>query len=175
MALHPRLRSALTLTALGLLVVLAAIWGWNATTQPLPGLEAGDNRPCEPRIVPAGTRLAPSDITVSVFNTSTTEGLASKVMTELTRRGFGAGEVGNAPREKVARVEIRTTDRRDPAVALVASQFGGNVRIRETDEPALGPGVVVLVERFGELAAGRRAITTRAETQVCSPLVTEVP
>src|SRR5262245_43494558 len=86
-------RSAITLCVLVLGVIWAAIWGWNAATEPLP--EKVSTPLCETRDVSAGSKIYPQDVTVSVYNSGTREGLASRTLRLLHDQGFANGTTGN--------------------------------------------------------------------------------
>lgn len=133
------LKSALTLAVLGLLVVVAAVWGWSALTEPLP-----ENEPvaiCEPTDVAAGGEVRRDQVVVSVFNGSDRSGLAGSTMAQLVERGFVAGDVGDAPLP-AASTQIWSSEPTNPAVLLVKQQFK-QARI-VTGDP-LGDGIVVVV------------------------------
>lgn len=140
------LRSALTLAFLGLLVVVAAIWGWAAFTEPFP-----EDEPvaiCEDTVVTAGSEVRRDQVVVSVFNGSKRSGLASATSAQLAERGFVAGDVGDSP-QPAATTQIWSDDPTNPAVDLVAQQFKG---AEVVPGDALGPGVVVVLgERFTSL------------------------
>ena len=162
-------RSAITLVVLVVLLVAGAAWGFNAAFAPFPGKV--DSPLCVPRSVPAGTRVFPADVTVSVYNAGTREGLAGRVMQELTDAGFRQGVDANAkPGTKVAAAEIWTSDRKNPAVALVAGRLGPHTRI--VKRSAVGPGVNVVVgDKFTKVVKGRRAVVAAKDATICSPPV----
>jgi hypothetical protein len=171
----PQARSAATLTVLCLILVLFLVWGWNAATAPLPGLggdsTAEDDGPvCTPRDVKKGEKVRTVDVTVSILNSTAQDGFARKTMSQFTARGFGDGELGNAPAEHdVLGVAIVTDDPGSPAVRLVASYLGTKPRIIEGEQ--LAPGVVVVVgEDFEKLRRGASAVTASRDSQICSPL-----
>lgn len=167
-------RSALTLGVLGLLLVVGAAWGWSALTQPLPdgsiGGDALEPPKCARKSVPAGTKVYPSEVTVSVFNGGTAAGLAGRTMGLLNDRDFAAGDTGNAPRDRrILRAEIWTKDKDNPAVQLVASHLG---RVRIIEGKRLGVGVVVVVgDGLTRLAPGRKFVRTTSRTKFCSPIL----
>ena len=132
-------RSALTLLGLGLLLVVATLWGWAALTQPLPEDEAVPI--CESTPVTAGTEVRRDQVVVSVFNGSERSGLAGATMAQLTERGFVEGDLGDSPQQAKA-TQIWSSDPTDPAALLVQRQFKG-AKIVDGDE--LGVGVVVVV------------------------------
>ena len=160
-------RTALTLAALALLVVLAAVWGWSAATESLP---AKVDRPvCVDTDIKAGDRLYPQQVTVSVYNASAREGLAGRTMREFRDAGFAEGQAGNAQRTRVSTAAIWTTDPGSPAVALLASYLG-DVSVERRD--GLGPGVTVVVgSEFGQLAKGDTSVQVQEDTAICSPPV----
>jgi hypothetical protein len=161
------LKSALTLFALAALVGAGGLWGWGSFTQPLP-----DRSPppiCVDTPVRAGSKVVPGQVVVSVYNASSRAGLASRTSDLLTGRGFGTGELGNAPDGTQVKVaEVWAEDKRNPAAKLVRSYLGKKARIRETTP--LGPGVTVVVgESFKELSKGKAAVTVAEDARICSP------
>ena len=113
-AVSGALKSALTLAVLGLLVVVAAIWGWAALTEPFP-----EDEPvaiCENATVTAGTEVRRDQVVVSVFNGSGRSGLAGATIAQLAERGFVAGDVGDSP-QPAATTQIWSSDPTNPAVA----------------------------------------------------------
>ena len=162
----PGARSATTLAALGVLLVVAAAWGWNAATEPLPGKV--DTPICTDQAIAAGEKVFPQDVTVSVYNAGTREGLAGRVMQALHDDGFAVGNSGNAASARVESVAIWTTEPSNPAVLLVASRFGDQVEIERRDGP--GAGVTVIVgDGFTKLVKGDRSVVAEDDVQVCSP------
>lgn len=161
------MRTALTLTALVVVTVVGALWGWRAFTEPFPQSE--DPPVCRDTTVAAGSKVRPSQVTVSVFNASDRAGLASRTMELFVGSGFGQGERGNAPTgTQVQRAEIWTDEVDNPAVLLVQSYLGQRTVVRVG--PSLGPGVTVIVgERFEKLRSGRTAVVATVDATVCSP------
>ncbi len=143
------------LTAVTLLVLLALVgaggyYGYRELFAPL-----GDDvsaspggRDCE-RGLRRGETVRTGDVTVSVLNAGTTNGLAGRVQGALVRRGFIAGTTDNAPDDQTVRfVRVLAPSTRDPAARLVAVQFGARTVIQRSREN-LGPGVDVIVgDRF---------------------------
>lgn len=160
-------RSSLLLGGLSVLLVVVALWGWNAATKPFPGRT--EIPQCVPRTVDAGQKVYADQVTVSVFNASGRDGLADRTMQAFTDAGFGAGDTGNAPREARVKVAtIWTETPRSPDVRLVASRLGPKVKVVRR-EPR-GVGVTVLVgDGFKELVKGRRSITAPEAAEICSP------
>lgn len=161
-------RSAITLAALAVLLVLGAAWGWNAATEPLPAKV--DTPICTTQTIAAGEKVFPQDVTVSVYNAGTRDGLAGRVMKDLHDDGFAEGSVGDASSAKVAAVEIWTTEPDSPAVQLVASHLGKQVDVQRRD--GLGAGITVVVgDDFTKVVKGRRSVVAADDAQVCSPPV----
>jgi LytR cell envelope-related transcriptional attenuator len=139
-------RSALTLAVLAGVVVVAAVWGWAAFTEPLP--EDGPVAICEDATVPAGSEVRRDQVVVSVFNGSGRTGLASATSAQLAERGFVEGTVGDSPLP-AATTQIWSSEPDNPAVVLVKRQFK---RAEVVEGDALGPGVVgVGGEKFQSL------------------------
>jgi hypothetical protein len=162
-------RSAITLSVLGVLLVVAALWGWNASTKPLPAKV--DTPICVQEDVPAGTKVFPEDVTVSVYNAGSREGLAGRTMALFTDSGFNEGNSGNVqPSQPVRGSAIWTDDPTSPAVLLVASRLGPDVDIERHDPPGVGV-VVVVGDDFKDLVKGRRAVAADEDSEICSPPV----
>ena len=161
------LRSTLTLVFLVAVLLGAGLWGWGALTAPLP--RADDLPPCEDTLVPAGTRVYPDQVSVSVFNASSRTGLAARTMGLFTDAGFAEGDRGDAPRgTTVARAQIWASDPANPAVRLVRSHLGEDTPVVAGEE--LGVGVVVIVgEDFEALVKGKRSARAGTDTMVCIP------
>lgn len=157
------LKSALTLAVLALLVVIAAVWGWAALTQPFPQDEPVAI--CEDATVTAGSEVRRDQVVVSVFNGSGRSGLAGATSAQLTERGFVAGDVGDAPAPATS-TQIWASDPTNPAVALVAQQFK---KAKVVPGDALGPGVVVVVgEKFKSLRKKQvESVVAEADATYC--------
>ncbi len=157
------LKSALTLTFLGLLVVLAAIWGWAALTEPFP-----EDEPiaiCEDASIGAGTEVRRDQVVVSVFNGSGRSGLAGATSAELAERGFVAGDVGDSP-QPAKNTQIWADDPKNPAVLLVKRQFK---KAKVVPGDAIGVGVVVVVgEKFTALRTKQiESVVAKADATYC--------
>ncbi|GAB3245736.1 LytR C-terminal domain-containing protein [Nocardioides dilutus] len=167
MNLVPSMKSALTLVVLALLLVLGVSWGFAQVTKPFPGKV--DAPICVDTSFPAGERIYPQDVTVSVLNASKREGLAGRTMAELVSDGFAEGQTRNAPdKTRVARVEIWTTDADNPAVLLVRSRLG-QAEVLEKADPGAAGIVVVVGDEFEETFEGRPSIVTDVDIVVCGP------
>jgi hypothetical protein len=157
------LKSALTLAVLALLVVVAAVWGWAALTEPFP--EEEPVAICEDATVPAGTEVRRDQVVVSVFNGSGRSGLASATSSQLAERGFVAGDIGDSP-QPAATTQIWTSDPTNPAVELVRQQFK-KAQVVQGDQ--LGVGVVVVVgEKFKTLRPKQvESVLAESDATIC--------
>jgi hypothetical protein len=164
-----QLRTALTLLVLCGLLVIGVTWGWSSVTKPFPG--KADAPICVTHSVSAGDRVYPQQVTVSVLNAGTREGLAGRTMQLLVDDGFAEGHLDNAPRgTDVSRAEIWSADPTSPAVRLVASRLGHGVDVVRRDSSS--PGVVVVVgDDFTDLRKGRKSVVAQEDTEICSPPV----
>lgn len=161
------LRSALTLLVLLGLLLAGVVYGWSALTEPLP--EAAETAVCDETTVPAGTKVYPDQVTVSVANAGQREGLAGRTMQLLVDAGFGAGQTGNAPGDAdVSFAEIWTDDPRNPAVRLVRGKLGGRADIVERPAPFVGVTVVV-GDEFMRLREGGAWTRSDRDSTVCTP------
>jgi len=160
-----RLKSLLTLSVLGVLLVIGGAWGLSALTQPFPG--RGDPPVCVDVPFTKGERITRSDVTVSVLNAGTRNGLAGLTMDLFLDAGFGQGQEGNSEDgPRVDTVEIWTDEPRHPAVQLVAQQLGDVVEVVRRDPTTAGVQVVV-GDGFENLVKGPRTIAVRKDVDVC--------
>lgn len=159
-------RSLATLLVLGLILVLAAYWGWQAVTEPLP--KQAEPPLCVETAVAAGDTVVREQVTVSVYNASRRNGLAGTTLGQLVERGFVGADTGNAPEgTAVAGVQVWSNDPENPAARLVAEQFR---RAQVVPGDPLGRGVTVVVgDDFRKLAKGVDSVTSAADATICSP------
>lgn len=162
-----RLKSLLTLSVLLMLLVVGGAWGLSALTQPFPREE--EPPVCVDVPFTQGEPIFRSDVTVSVLNGGTRNGLAGLTMDLFVDAGFGQGQEGNAKEgPKVETVEIWTDEPRHPAVQLVAQQLGDAAEV--VRRPPTTAGVQVVVgDGFEDLVDGPRKIVTRSDVEVCGP------
>ncbi|WP_182525394.1 LytR C-terminal domain-containing protein [Nocardioides dongkuii] len=160
-------RTTTTILVLCGLLAAGLVWGWSATTAPLP--KSAEVAACEPTTVAAGEKVYPDQVVVSVLNAGSREGLAGRTMQLLVDEGFVEGRSTNAPkRTDVPFAEVWAEDPRSPAARLVASRLGKNVEV--VRPRVVEPGVVVVVgDEFKKLAKGRKAVAADTETTVCMP------
>lgn len=162
-----RLRSGLTLLALVVLLLVGVTWAWSAVTEPFPQ----DEPPavCSPVVVSAGTKVYPDQVAVSVLNAGEREGLASRTMAELDEQGFSRADLSNAPPDtEVGGVEIWAVSPASPAVRLVQTYLGEDVRVVRRDTTALGVNIVV-GDDFKQVVKGRKWVRAVNDTEICSP------
>ncbi|GAB3073170.1 LytR C-terminal domain-containing protein [Nocardioides zeae] len=169
-AIDSRVRTAITMTVLVVLLLAAAIWGWTRLTAPVPAPELGtaSSGVCTPRDYEAGATLTAADVVVNVYNASGRSGLAQQTMTALTGRGFTAGNTGNAPEgAEVARVEIRTNNISSTAVGILRANLGDPVVVtldEDVDAVTLyvGPG-------WDDLKGEEGSRTVPVAETICGP------
>ncbi|MGS2806209.1 LCP family protein [Nocardia sp. MW-W600-9] len=87
-------------------------------------------------------KLDPSTVTVSVFNAGGKAGLAAKVSSALTGKGFREGLVGNYSGGSVSSSRVLAVDAEDPKAAAVAEALGGLTVIAD---PSLSADTVSVV------------------------------
>jgi LytR cell envelope-related transcriptional attenuator len=164
-----RLRTAITLAALALLLLVGVTWGWSQVTKPLPG--KADAPICVNTSYAEGDELFVQDVTVSVLNASKREGLAGRTKQLFEDAGFAGGQTANAPKgTDVAVAEIWVTDPDNPGAKLVRARLGKVTVREEPGNPAAGITVVV-GDLFGELRQGPESVVLQADAVVCSPPV----
>ena len=160
------LRTGATLGVLALLLLFAVTRGLDAVSEPFP--ENAEPPVCVDTPVRAGDRLRTAAVTVSVINAGTETGLASRTLGELETAGFDPGQVSNLPDPDVRSAQIWTTDGRTPAVKLVRSYLGEDVKV--VIRPSSVAGVTVVVGgRFTGVQEGRPEIRVRDDFTVCGP------
>lgn len=162
-------RSTAVLAGLGVLLLLAALWGWRATTEPFPA--KADAPLCVATQVAAGDKVFPAQVVVSVYNASERNGLAGRTLDLFADAGFAEGDTGNAPADaEVATAAIWTDTPDNPDVRLVASRLGPDIEVVRRD--GRGRGVTVLVgDGFRRLAKGESRVVVDEDARICSPPV----
>ena len=162
-------RTGLTLAGLAALVALMGLVGWVALTQPFP--EKTTPPKCVATSVSAGEKVFPGQVTVSVFNASGRNGLASSTMAALVDAGFAEGDTGNAPSDaKLARVQIWAPSPSSPAVRLVKSRLGPQTPVIRQSGP--GAGVNIMVgDGFTGLVKGPPSVKATKDAEICTPPV----
>ena len=166
--LTARVRTAITLAVLLLLMLLGVTWGWAQVTKSFPGKV--DAAICVDTRYGAGDELFVQDVTVSVLNASSREGLAGRTMQELTDVGFAEGQTGNAPKSTAltAPAEIWVADVETPAAKLLRKRVGPVPVVAHPDSGYAGI-VLVVGDQFGDLRQGPESLTLDDDAVVCSP------
>lgn len=114
----------------------------------LLGEEEDEAEEPEEHHAPSGETFDPAETTVSVFNATFTDGLASRVSDGLAGNGFGVGEVTNAEYSGVSMSQVNSSDVDNPAAQAIAEQLGG---LPVVYDPSL-PEDVVSVTLAGDYA-----------------------
>jgi hypothetical protein len=165
--LNARLRTAITLAFLTVLLCGGVAWGFTQMTKPFPGKV--DPPLCVDTTFEAGQELFPQDVTVSVLNASKREGLAGRTMQLFVDAGFARGQTTNAPTgTEVPLAEIWVSDPANVGAKLVRSRLGQVAVRTEPNNPAVGVTVVV-GDQFGELRSGADSLLLKDAAVVCSP------
>jgi hypothetical protein len=166
-----RIRSALTLVGLVVVLLAGVAWAWSAVSEPFP--EREEAATCSSTVIEAGEKVYPDQVTVSVLNAGTSEGLADRTMTSLVAEGLDEGELGNAKGTDISGVEIWAEDPDSPAVKLVISFLGKDTEVVRRDVPL--PGINVVVgEEFPGVREGREFAAADEEATICSPPVEDL-
>jgi hypothetical protein len=165
-----RLRTAITLAALAVLMLLGVTWGWAQMTKPFPGKV--DAAICVPTSYKAGDELFVQDVTVSVLNASGREGLAGRTLAELETAGFAAGQTANAPKGTALSTvaEIWVDDVDNPAAKLLRARLGKVPVVAHPENTAAGVTVVV-GDGYDQLRQGPDSVVLKDDAVVCSPPV----
>jgi hypothetical protein len=162
------LRSAVTLIGLCLMLFAGAAWGWAQLSKPVPG--KAEPPTCVDSTFSEGDKIYPQDVTVSVLNAGTREGLAGRTMQLLVEDGFGKGDTANAPKgTEVGLAEIWASDPANPAVKLLRTRFG-QIEVQDRSYEAAGL-VLVVGDQFETLREGRDSVRVQDDVVVCGPAV----
>jgi hypothetical protein len=168
--LTARLRTAITLAVLVVLMLLGITWGWAQMTKPFPGKV--DAAICVDTSYAAGDELFVQDVTVSVLNAGTREGLAGRTLADLGDVGFAEGQSDTAPKGTALTTasEIWVDDVDNPGAKLLRARLG-KVPVVAHPEVDYAGIVVVVGDTFGELRQGPQSVTLTDDAVVCSPPV----
>ena len=168
--LTARLRTAITLAALAVLMLLGVTWGWAQMTKSFPGKV--DVPICVDTSYRAGDELFVQDVTVSVLNASSREGLAGRTLADLEDIGFPGGQTANAPEGTALTTAsaIWVDDVDNPGAKLLRARLG---KVPVVSHPEVGyAGIIVVVgDSFGELRQGPQSVVLADDAVVCSPPV----
>ena len=161
--------TAVTLVVLCMILVVAAVVGFNALFAPLPGDDepaAAPSESCAVEPVKEGRRLRSRQVVVNVFNAGTRAGLAGTTMDALRARGFRGGTIGNAPDgTKVRRVQVWVAAGEEDAGRLVARQFGRRTPVKTQDDDAVDGIDVVVGNQLRSLKPAPRSVKVQVEVE----------
>ncbi|HEX4976666.1 MAG TPA: LytR C-terminal domain-containing protein [Nocardioides sp.] len=161
--------TAVTMVVLCMIVVVAAVVGFNTLFAPLPGDDEPAAAPSPTCAVPPakeGRRLRSGQVVVNVFNAGTRGGLAGTTLDALRERGFRGGTIGNAPEgTKLRRVQVWVTEGEEDAGRLVARQFGRRTPVVTPDTDLVAGVDVVVGNKFRSLAPAPRSVKVRQEAE----------
>ncbi|HLN76561.1 MAG TPA: LytR C-terminal domain-containing protein [Nocardioidaceae bacterium] len=162
--------STITMLVLIGLLAVGATWGWKQLFADAPGLGAEPAPICSTQQVKGGEKITTRQVTVSVYNGGTKSGMAGKTLDMLAKRGFGKGDIGNAPPDvQVRMVQVWSTVENDGEAQLVARQFGKDVKVAVSEQD-LGPGVDVIIgNAFKRLVKAPRTFELQHPEKVCVP------
>jgi hypothetical protein len=168
--LTARLRTAITLAALAVLMLVGVSWGWAQMTKSFPGKV--DAPICVDTSYQPGDELTVQDVTVSVLNASSRAGLAARTLDELHTAGFAEGQFGDAPKGTAITgpAEIWVEDVQSPAAKLLRGRLG---KVPVVSHPEVNyAGVIVVVgDSYTALQDGPESVTVADDAVVCSPPV----
>lgn len=168
--------AAVSLTVAAVVLVVLAVWGYNAATAPIQ-----DDDPSGTSTTTAEETCAPGEVqriietlrtnqvVVSVYNAGKKSGRADATLNLLEERNFLPGAIGNATDSEVTFVEIHAKAADQTKAELVALNFGKKASIViESEADLRGPGVNVIIgDKFRKLAAGARQIRLPEPVVTC--------
>lgn len=171
--LRRRLRHRIVIGLLSAVLVAAVLFaaavlqGWIVLPGPEPAPAASTECPAGPF-----SYQAPEGITVNVYNTTATAGLASQVSEALTARGFQAGTVGNSSvnREGMTAIVVSGPEGESAAFTLqqqiLGTEYIQDDRKDGTVDVVLGSGYTELVpvEKIPAAVAGPMSCPWESET-----------
>ena len=168
--LTARLRTAITLAALAVLMLVGVTWGWAQMTKPFPGKV--DAPICVDTSYRAGDELFVQDVTVSVLNANGPAGLAGRTLGDLETIGFAEGQTANAPKGTALATpaEIWVDDVNNPGAKLLRARLG-KVPVVAHPEVDYAGIIVVVGETFVGLRQGPQSVVLADDAVVCSPPV----
>lgn len=157
---------------LSALFAQALVQGWIVLSQPKPEAVAAAECPAGPF-----TSQPPETVTVNVYNSTPTAGLATQVSDGLAERGFLRGTVGNSPTNREGMTAIIISGPGGEAAAFtLQQQIAGTQYVQDDREDAtvdvvLGSGFTALVpaENVAPAATGPLSCPTATETPAPAP------
>ncbi|WP_278263659.1 LCP family protein [Nocardia sp. AG03] len=126
----------------------------------------------EPEPADQTPKVDPSTVTVSVYNAGGATGLAAKVSTALTGKGFTEGTVGNYTGGSVSSSRVLAADTADPKAAAVAEALGGLTVVADSSLSADTVSVVLASDYSGpgSSAASMFDIDSSSSTATATPV-----
>ena len=162
-----RVRHRIVIGVLAGLIVAAALFatavlqGWIVLSEPEKAPVAATGCPAGPFAY-----QAPDTITVNVYNTTPTAGLATQVSDALAERGFQRGTVGNSSVNREGMTAIVVSGPEGEAAAFtLQQQIAGTQYVQ--DDRADTTVDVVLGSGYTELVAPEKVLTTAAGPMSC--------
>lgn len=116
----------------------------------------------------APATAAPGDVTVEVYNGTSTSGLAASASAALGAAGFGVGPTGNADAATYTRTEIRHAAGEEALARAVAARLPGAL-VEQSAEAAAGTVQVVLGSDFTTVGQPVEAPAPATETVGADP------
>jgi acetolactate synthase regulatory subunit len=162
--------TGVTLLVLLAILVAGGLYGIESLLKPVPDSHKAKSATCTATSVKKGQKIHAHQVQVSVLNAGTRSGLAERTLAALRRRGFRAGEAGNAPSTStVKKVQVWTTRHNDAGARLVARQFGPKTKVRVV-KVSLTPGVDVIVgDNFTKLGKPKKVLVVKKRSAACLP------
>lgn len=162
-----RLRSAITLLVLVVVVIVGAWVSWRNITSDASTDGAGGPS-CAPTVAEDAPK--PGTIEVNVYNATGRDGMAAKVSESLRKRGFIIGDVANDPlnRSVEAAAEIRSNLARQAAASVVMSHVSGAAFV--SDNRSTKSVDFVIGDDFNDLLS-KKQVSAGAESNLppCDP------
>src|SRR3546814_20280154 len=135
--METRKTAASTSGVLSVVTLLMLVLGFVWATEPFPddGLGGGEAALCDSRAIAKGAKVRPTDVTVSVYNASRRNGLASGTTADQMERRVRKGRRGNMPASQASRVWVRASPTSDPACRRTHSPSGRGHTITDPYPP----------------------------------------
>lgn len=172
LARRRRLRHRIVIGVLVFALLLAALFaqavlrGWIVLSEPEPAPTASAECPAGPF-----TYQSPDSVTVNVFNTTPTPGLATQVSDALAERGFVRGTVGNSTVNREGMTAIIISGPNGEAAAFtLQQQIPGTQYVQDDRDGSIVD--VVLGSGYTSLVPAENVATTAAGPMSC-PWTTE--
>lgn len=166
-----RITTAVTLVVLCCILGLGLVVGLDKLFQPVDR-DSGASGPqgaASCTTLRPGDRLRSRQVVLNVLNAGTRAGLAGQTLESLTARGFLAGEVDNAPSNRVRRAQVWIVDGEEAAGRLVARNLGPRTPVVKREDVVAGGVDVVVADGFQDLARPQRVLVVTRRLEVCLP------